>query len=77
MTAKQQEMIEYTTQDMIHFLMEDYGVTLKQAMDTVYTSKVFEKLSNTDTGLYLEGSAYVYEMLKEEGMTAFCTKNAV
>ena len=32
-----------------------------------YMSDTFEKLSDVETGLYLEGAAYVYEMLKREG----------
>lgn len=38
----------------------------EQAMEQVYMSDVFEKLNDTETGLYLDGSAYVYEMLKKE-----------
>lgn len=77
MTAAQQEMIEYTTQDIIGFLIEDYSLSMKQAMDTFYSSKTFEKLSNVQTGLYLQGSAYVYDMLKDEGMQDFCLKSAM
>lgn len=66
MTNQQQEMIEYTTQDVIRYLVEDNGVAMEQAMDQFYMSETFEKLSDIETGLYLEGSAYIYEMLKRE-----------
>ena len=66
MTNQQQEMIEYTTQEVIRYLVEDNGVTMDQAMDQFYMSETFEKLSDIETGLYLEGSAYIYEMLKRE-----------
>lgn len=66
MTNQQQEMIEYTTQDVIRYLVEDKGVVMEQAMDQFYMSETFEKLSDIETGLYLEGSAYIYEMLKRE-----------
>ena len=66
MTSQQQEMIEYTTQEVIEYLIEDYGLSMEQAMDRFYMSDCFEKLSDTETGLYLEGSAYIYEMLKKE-----------
>lgn len=69
MTNQQQEMIEYTTQEVIGYLMEDNGITMEQAMEQFYMSDVFEKLSDLETGLYLEGSAYVYEMLKRENKT--------
>ncbi len=66
MTNQQQEMIEYTTQEVIGYLMEDNGITMEQAMEQFYMSDTFEKLSDVETGLYLDGSAYVYEMLKRE-----------
>ena len=66
MTNQQQEMIEYTTQEVIRYIVEDNGVVIEQAMDQFYMSETFEKLSDIETGLYLEGSAYIYEMLKRE-----------
>lgn len=66
MTDKQQEMIEYTTQEVIRYLIEDEGISMESAMEKFYMSMVFEKLNDIETGLYLEGSAYIYEMLKRE-----------
>ena len=66
MTNQQQEMIEYTTQEVIEYLIEDDGITMEQAMVQFYMSDTFEKLSDVETGLYLDGSAYVYELLKRE-----------
>ena len=66
MTNQQQEMIEYTTQEVIGYLIEDNGITMEQAMGQFYMSDTFEKLSDVETGLYLDGSTYVYELLKRE-----------
>ena len=66
MSEQQQEMLEYTTQDLIAFLMEDLDLSMEAAMDCVYSSDVFTKLSDPMTGLYLQGSAYVYDLLKQE-----------
>lgn len=66
MTNQQQEMIEYTTQEVVRYLIEDNGISMEQAMERFYMSDVFEKLNDIETGLYLEGSAYIYEMLKRE-----------
>ena len=66
MTNQQQEMIEYTTQEVIGYLIEDNGITIDQAMKQFYMSDTFEKLSDVETGLYLDGSSYVYELLKRE-----------
>ena len=59
-------MIEYTTQEVIGYLIEDNGITMEQAMGQFYMSDTFEKLSDVETGLYLDGSSYVYELLKRE-----------
>ena len=66
MTDQQQEMIEYTTQEVVGYLIEDNAITIEQAMEQIYLSDTFEKLSDVETGLYLEGSTYVYELLKRE-----------
>ncbi|MCI5529588.1 MAG: hypothetical protein MR406_05545 [Blautia sp.] len=59
-------MIEYTTQEVIGYLIEDNGITMEQALEKFYMSETFEKLSDVETGLYLDGSSYVYELLKRE-----------
>ena len=66
MTNEQQEMIEYTTQEVVRYLIEDNGISMEQAMEQFYMSDVFEKLNDIETGLYLDGSSYIYEMLKRE-----------
>ena len=35
-------------------------------IDSLYSSKLFEKLSDKETGLYREGAAYVYQYFLEE-----------
>ena len=66
MTNQQQEIIEYTTQEVIGYLIDDNGITMEQALEKFYMSETFEKLSDVETGLYLDGSSYVYELLKRE-----------
>ena len=62
-------MIEYTTHEVIGYLIEDNEITMEQAMKQFYMSDTFEKLSDVETGLYLDGSVYVYELLKREFKT--------
>ena len=66
MSVQQQEMIEYTIQEVIGYLIEDNGITMDQTMEKFYLSDTFEKLNDVETGLYLEGSAYIYELYKRE-----------
>jgi ClpP class serine protease len=64
--AEFQNMKEDIVKDMISRLMEERGLSMKDAFDAVYTSRLFEKLSNPKTGLYFQSSGYVYSFLIEE-----------
>ena len=59
-------LIEGITQDVIAFFVEDEGISIEQAMSILYNSEVFIKLSDRETGLYRESSAYVAGLLKDE-----------
>ena len=64
--AEFQNMKEEIVKDMISRLMDEQGFSLQEAFDTVYTSRLFEKLNNPQTGLYFQASGYVYSFLIEE-----------
>lgn len=64
--AEFQNMKEEIVKDMISRLMEERRLSLQQAFDAVYTSRLFEKLSNPNTGLFFQSSGYVYSYLIEE-----------
>jgi len=59
-------MIECLTSDLIQMLMEDRGLSLDDAMSTLYNSHTYEKLEDESTGLYYQGAVYVMEFLNEE-----------
>ena len=59
-------MKEEIVKDMIARLMEERDLSLQQAFDAVYTSRLFEKLSDPNTGLFFQSSGYVYSYLAEE-----------
>ena len=52
--------------EAISGLMEERGLSMKDAFDAVYTSRLFEIFSNPKTGLYFQPSGYVYSFLIEE-----------
>lgn len=52
--------------DLVNQVMEDFHLDMEKALDVVYSSALFEKLSNPETGLYIQGPVYVYSFLKEE-----------
>jgi hypothetical protein len=64
--TKQEQLMEYIVRDVIEYLVADDGMNVKDAMSQFYNSEVFEKLHDPETGLYLDSSAYVYELFRGE-----------
>ena len=66
MSNRMQYLVEGITKDIIAYIMEDEGVDLSTAITQFHNSDTFAKLSDENTGLYIESSAYVYELYKDE-----------
>ncbi|WP_077153984.1 hypothetical protein [Bacteroides bouchesdurhonensis] len=66
MNKKVQYLVEGITKDIIAYLMQDNNMDLLSAVNLFHNSETFEKLSDESTGLYIESSAFVYEILKSE-----------
>ncbi len=64
--CKTDQLIEYITSDIISYIMEDTKLPLPEAMQRLYTSQTYAKLNDIETGLYREGSPYVYDIFKSE-----------
>ncbi|MBE6337105.1 MAG: hypothetical protein E7066_10620 [Lentimicrobiaceae bacterium] len=61
-----QYLIEQLVHDMAMMLISDYKYNMQEAINVIYQSKTFSKIEDPDTGLYYQGSVYVYSFLKEE-----------
>lgn len=57
---------EMTVRDLGWFLIDDFNMSLNQALDTVYESKTYETLCNPLSDFYYQSPKYVYSHLKEE-----------
>ncbi len=64
--SKEEQLIEFITQDIIEMITIDQVVEYDEAMNKFYHSEVFEKLQDKETGLYIQSSAYVYDLFKDE-----------
>lgn len=64
--TKQEQLIEYNIQDIIEYIVQDFRIEYDQAMQIFYNSQTFDRLMDTETGLYLESSAYVYGIFQDE-----------
>lgn len=61
-----QFLLEAISTDIIGWLMRDNRLSLSEALSTWYNSETFEKISEPQTGMYIESPAYNYEFLKRE-----------
>ena len=59
-------LVEFITQDIIAKIAQEKSLGIEQAMNEFYFSETFEKLQDYETGLYLEGTDYIYDLLEEE-----------
>ena len=54
---------EYLTTQMVQILVEEQGYDLESAFDRIYTSPIYEKLSDADTGLFFQSPRYILSYL--------------
>ena len=54
---------EQLTARMIQILTEEKGYSLEEAYERVYTSLIYEKLSDARTGLFFQSPRYVLSYL--------------
>jgi len=59
-------LIDSLVEDMAKYLMEEKSLSLIYALDTVYNSQTYEKITDLSTGLYFQSSDYNYNLLQHE-----------
>ena len=59
-------MKEAIAADLAVLLSEDFNMSISEALDALYNSTTYAKLSDRRTGLYFQSTQYVYSFLKEE-----------
>lgn len=64
--TKQEQLAEYSIQDIIEYIVNDEGIEYDCAMQKFFSSATFDKLMDMETGLYRESSAYVYCLYCDE-----------
>lgn len=66
-------MQEYIAVELVQMLMEEWNYDTAVAMEVLYNSETFERLSDPSTGLYYQSPGYVYDFLQNELKTGrFC-----
>ena len=64
--CKKDLLMEYLIQDIVDMISTDQKIEYDEAMNKFYNSEVFEKLTDKETGLYMESPEYVYGLFKDE-----------
>lgn len=59
-------IVEGMIRDLTVMLMERRSMTMPDALDTIYNSETYEKLSDPHSGLYFQAPGYVYDFLEKE-----------
>ena len=59
-------MNECMTRDLAVMLVEDYQISIPEALDILYNSETYEKLQDERTGLYFQSPVYVFDFLQQE-----------
>lgn len=62
-------MIEELVKELALRLMDERGLTMRQALDTVYNSETYTKVLDLRTGLFSQSTTYVYSILETEILT--------
>ena len=65
-TNEQKFLIDSIIADLAFYLVQDDGMTVNDALNTVHNSDYYLLLNNLDTELYLRGSLNNYHYLRRE-----------
>lgn len=66
MTKEFKYLKEGLATDLVDFLIQDYKLNLREALNVLYESQTYSNICNPLTGLYFQGSRYVYTYLQDE-----------
>ncbi len=66
MSVEKQFLIDSLIEHLTLFLMKDYNLSITDALGRVYTSQLYEKIIDLETGLYYQSALYNYNLLLHE-----------
>lgn len=63
MTNEQTFIIDHLLGDLVQLIIHNRGVDMRQALDILYTSPLYDQINDIETGLYLQSADYIYELM--------------
>jgi len=67
--SKEVFMIEELVKELAIRLIDEQGLSMKEALDMVYNSETYSKILDLRTGLFSQSTTYVYGILENEIFT--------
>ena len=68
MSNETQFLIDSLVEHLTLRVMEEYGLSITEALSLVYNSQLYEKIVDVETGLYYQSASYNYNLLRREIM---------
>ena len=59
-------LINYTLSELVKYVMEDTGCSIEEAMERVYNSPLMSAIQDEERELYVQGPAYIYELMNQK-----------
>lgn len=66
MNKEQTFITDYLYAELVKLIMLYQNFSFQEALDLLYNSTLYDKILDTETGLYLQSPDYNYELLQEE-----------
>lgn len=66
MTDETRFLIDSLIEQLTLMAVEEYKITIPEALQLVYNSQLYEKITDLETGLYYQSAKYNYELLRHE-----------
>ena len=58
-------LINYTLSELVKYVMEDTGCSIEEAMERIYNSPLMPAIQDEEGELYVQGPAYIYELMNQ------------
>ena len=66
MSNETQFLIDSLVEHLTLRVMEEYGLSITEALSLVYNSQLYEKIVDVETGLYYQSASYNYNLFRRE-----------
>lgn len=66
MSKEQIFITDYLLAKLVKFIMQNQNLPFQEALDLLYNSALYDKITDMETGLYIQSPDYNYELLQME-----------